>query len=85
LTLTQLPGFTSGNAAELSSVTIVAGVKSTVAELRSRWVRLIVFPDTDLTKPSMWSMPTGGGGGGGGGGLGAELGWLADVPGCAPL
>ncbi len=35
---TQLPGFTSVSAAELSSVTIVCGVKSTVAELRSRWV-----------------------------------------------
>ncbi|MDT7736090.1 MAG: hypothetical protein QOE12_3264, partial [Mycobacterium sp.] len=44
---------TSGNAAELSSVTIVGGAKFTVAELRSRWVRLIVLPDTDLTRPSM--------------------------------
>ena len=35
--------------------------------------------DTDLTNPSMWSLPTGGGAGGGGGGFGAELGWLAEV------
>jgi hypothetical protein len=82
LTSTQLPGFTSLSAAELSSVTIVCGVKSTVAALRSRWVSWIALPDTDLTRPSMWSLPTGGGGGGGGGGLGAELGWLAAVPCC---
>jgi hypothetical protein len=80
LTSTQLPGVTSVSAAELSSVTIVCGVKSTVAALRSRWVSWIALPDTDLTRPSMWSLPTGGGGGGGGGGFGAELGWLAAVP-----
>ena len=38
LTAMQLPGFTSVSAAELSSVIIVAGVTSTVAALRSRWV-----------------------------------------------
>jgi hypothetical protein len=43
-------------------------------------VSWIASPDTDLTKPSMWSLPTGGGGGGGS--LGAELGWLAAVPCC---
>src|SRR5690348_517804 len=64
LTSTQVPGFTSGRAAELISVTIVCGVKSTVAELRSRWVSWIVSPDTDLTKPSISSWPMGGGGGG---------------------
>src|ERR1700759_5395750 len=79
---TQLPGFTSVSAAELSSVTIVCGVKSTVAALRSRWVSWISLPDTDLTRPSMWSLASGGGGGGGGGGLGAGLGWLAAVPCC---
>jgi hypothetical protein len=81
LTATQVPGFTSVSAAELSSVTIVCGVKSTVAALRSRWVSWIALPDTDLTRPSMWSLPTGGGGGGGGG-FGAALGWLAAVPCC---
>jgi hypothetical protein len=62
-------------------VTIVCGVKSTVAELRSRCVSWIVLPDTDLTKPSISSWPMGGGGGGGGGdgGLGDELGWLVEV------
>jgi len=60
-------------------VTIVFGVKSTVAGLRSRCVSWIALPDTDLTRPSMWSLPTGGGGGG----WGAELVGLAEVLGFA--
>jgi hypothetical protein len=82
LTSTQLPGFTSLSAAELSSVTIVCGVKSTVAALRSRWVSWIVLPDTDLTKPSISSWPIGGGGGGLGE-VGEGLAELADVLGFA--
>jgi hypothetical protein len=83
LTAMQLPDFTSVSAAELSSVTMVAGAKSTVAALRSRWVSWILLLDTDLTKPSMWSLPTGAGAGGGG--LGAEFGRLAEVLGCGAL
>jgi hypothetical protein len=82
LASTQLPCFTSVSAAELSSVTIVCGVKSTVAALRSRWVSWIVLPDTDLTKPSISSCPIGGGGGGLGE-VGEGLAELADVLGFA--
>src|SRR5690348_10778693 len=75
LTLTQPPGLTSVSAAELSSVIIVCGMKSTVAAVRLRWVSSIALPDTDRTRPSMWSFPIGGGGGAGG--FGAGGGWLA--------
>jgi hypothetical protein len=63
---------TSPSAAELTSVTTVVGVRSTVAAVLSRWVSWIVLPDTDLTMPSTWSLPMGGGG------LGAEVVGLAD-------
>jgi hypothetical protein len=80
LTSTQLPGFTSVSAAELSSVTIVCGVKSTAAAVRSRCVSWILSPDTDLTKPSTSSCPMGGAGGGVGlGGVGLGVVELADV------
>jgi hypothetical protein len=45
-------------------VTIVDGVKSTAAAVRSRCVSWILLPDTDLTKPSTSSCPMGGAGGG---------------------
>jgi hypothetical protein len=64
-------------------VTIVVGANSTVAALLSRCVSRIVLPDTDPTRPSTWSLATGGAGGG----LAAELvaltDGLIDVPGFA--
>src|SRR5271165_3632152 len=75
LTSTQLPGFTSVSAADESSVTIVAGVKSTAAAVRSRCVSWILLSETDLTRPSTSSWPIGGAGGG----LGGEVVELADV------
>jgi hypothetical protein len=63
-----------------SSVTIVDGVKSTAAAVRSRCVSWILLPDTDLTKPSTSSCPMGGAGGGVGlGGVGLGVVELADV------
>lgn len=55
-------------------MTIVVGVKSTVAAVLSRCVSWIVVPDTDLTRPSTVAI-----GGAGGGGLGAVLVGLTDV------
>ena len=54
---------------------IVCDVKSTVAAVLFRCVRWIMLPDTELTRPSMWSLPIGGAGGG----LGAALVGLVDV------
>jgi hypothetical protein len=56
----------------------VDGAKLTVAA-PFRSLRWIEPPDTDWTRPSMWSLPMAGGGGtaGGGAGLGAELVGLA--------
>jgi hypothetical protein len=74
-TSTQLPWVTSVSLAAPSSVTIVDGVNSTAAAVRSRCVSWILLPDTDLTKPSTSSWPMGGAGGG----LGEETVELADV------
>ncbi|MDT7767890.1 MAG: hypothetical protein QOI30_886 [Mycobacterium sp.] len=74
-TSTQLPAVTSGSFAGVSSVIIVCDVKSTVAAVLFRCVRWIMLPDTELTRPSMWSLPIGGAGGG----LGAALVGLVDV------
>src|ERR1700733_9062763 len=74
-TSTQLPAVTSGSFAGVSSVIIVCDVKSTVAAVLFRCVRWIMLPDTELTRPSMWSLPIGGVGGG----LGAALVGLVDV------
>ncbi|MGH3542406.1 MAG: hypothetical protein ACRDTO_08540 [Mycobacterium sp.] len=60
-------------------MTTVVGVKSTVAGALSRCVSWIVLPDTDLTRPSTWSLATGGTGGG----FGAARVGLADVLGFA--
>jgi len=60
-------------------VTIVVGVKSTVAAVLSRCVSWMVVPDTDLTRPSTVAI----GGAGAGGGLGAVLVGLTDVLGFA--
>jgi len=73
-TSTQLPAVTSGSFAAVISVTIVCGEKLTTAAVLFRCVRWIVLPDTELTRPSVWSWAIGGGGG-----LGAALGALIDV------
>lgn len=78
----QLPAVTSGSFAGVSSVTIVCGEKSTVAAVLFRCVRRIVLPETESTRPSMWSLPIGGAGGGGG--LAAALVGLGDEVG-APV
>src|SRR3984893_238565 len=80
-TSTQLPGVTSGSLAGPSSVTIVDGVKSTAAAVRSRCVSWILVPETDLTKTSTSSSPMGAAGGGSceEGEEGEEIVELADV------
>lgn len=68
-TLTQLPAVTSVNAAGVTSLTFVDGVKSTVA-LPFCWVTCAALPDTDVIRPLTRVWPVAGG--------------VADVEGVAP-